>query len=47
MKLGNRKFVCEQPRTETLITNYTRRNSDWSTFGQGFDSERVALGSDF
>jgi len=28
-------------RTETLVTNYARRKSDWSTFGHGFDTRRL------
>lgn len=28
-------------RTEILVTNYARRKSDWSAFGQGFDTPRL------
>ena len=28
-------------RTEILVTNYARRKSGWSAFGQGFDTPRL------
>ena len=31
-------------RTEILVTNYARRKSGWSAFGQGFDTPRLHPG---